>query len=83
MGWAIQNGITLSRSSVRYFRHNDMDHLRSILEDVERKDKAKKKPLYRRFIVVEGIYQVRHRPARGLSYGACVRAELGRNANKK
>lgn len=56
VGWAIQNGITLSRSSVRYFRHNDMGHLRSILEDVERKDKAQKRPLYRRFIVVEAIY---------------------------
>ncbi|BBN03841.1 serine palmitoyltransferase [Marchantia polymorpha subsp. ruderalis] len=55
--WGIQNGLYLSRSTVKLFKHNDMKHLESLLEEVFREDKRKKKALNRRFIVVEAIYQ--------------------------
>ncbi|KAL2645206.1 hypothetical protein R1flu_012793 [Riccia fluitans] len=55
--WGIQNGLYLSRSTVKLFKHNDMKHLESLLEEVMREDKRKKKALVRRFIVVEAIYQ--------------------------
>lgn len=55
--WGIQNGLSLSRSTVRFFRHNDMKHLESLLEEVVKADKRKKKALNRRYIVVEAIYQ--------------------------
>ncbi|CAM6128385.1 unnamed protein product [Calypogeia fissa] len=35
-----------------------MKHLESLLEDVLKEDKCKKKDLNRRYIVVEAIYQV-------------------------
>ncbi|XP_028806876.1 long chain base biosynthesis protein 1 [Neltuma alba] len=53
--WGIQNGLCLSKSTVVYFKHNDMDSLRQTLENVAKKHKRDKK--MRRYIVVEAIYQ--------------------------
>jgi serine palmitoyltransferase len=53
----IQQGIGLSRCNVLYFRHNDADDLARILEDVREKDRRRKRGLYRKFIVVEGIFR--------------------------
>lgn len=57
VNWSIQNGLMLSRSTVKYFKHNDMASLRKILEGVKQQDQKAPKALNRRFIVVEGIYQ--------------------------
>ncbi|KAF1886485.1 hypothetical protein Lal_00045718 [Lupinus albus] len=54
--WGIQNGLYLSRSTVVYFKHNDMDSLRNTLENITSKNKRIKK--LRRYIVVEAVYQV-------------------------
>lgn len=56
--WSLQNGLYLSRSKLKFFKHNDMQDLKARLEEVRKEDKRKKKPLNRRFIVVEAIYQV-------------------------
>lgn len=53
--WAVQNGLHLSRSSVVYFKHNDMTSLESTLEKVTRGNKRAEK--IRRYIVIEAIYQ--------------------------
>ncbi|KAK7311082.1 hypothetical protein RJT34_08976 [Clitoria ternatea] len=53
--WGIQNGLYLSRSTVVYFKHNDMDSLRETLENITSKNKRAKK--LRRYIVVEAVYQ--------------------------
>ena len=58
VNWSIQNGLYLSRSTVKLFKHNDMSSLESLLEDNHREDQRKRKALNRRFIVVESIYQV-------------------------
>lgn len=56
---ALLVGVSLSRANVRYFRHNDMNDLRRVLEKVHSQDVAlKRKPTdQRRFLVVEGLYK--------------------------
>ncbi|KAI5386128.1 serine palmitoyltransferase component, variant 5 [Lathyrus oleraceus] len=54
--WGIQNGLYLSRSTVVYFKHNDMDSLSKTLENITSKYKGTKN--LRRYIVVEALYQV-------------------------
>lgn len=54
--WGIQNGLYLSRSTIVYFKHNDMESLQSTLEKVTFENNRAKK--LRRYIVVEAIYQV-------------------------
>ncbi|KAJ3330855.1 serine palmitoyltransferase component [Gonapodya sp. JEL0774] len=53
---AVQQGITISRSTVHWFKHNDMADLERILEKVKRDTARTRKPVTRRFIVVEGLY---------------------------
>lgn len=55
VNYAIRKGIQISRSTVRWYEHNDMDDLQRVLERVT-KEQAKK-PLTRRFIVTEGIFE--------------------------
>jgi serine palmitoyltransferase len=52
-------GVRLSRSTVRYFRHNDVNHLESLLEGIAKEDKKLNRDTsqQRRFIVVEGVYR--------------------------
>ncbi|KAI4330084.1 hypothetical protein MLD38_028392 [Melastoma candidum] len=54
--WGIQNGLYLSRSTIVYFKHNDMKSLETALEKivVENSKRTKKQ---RRYIVVEALYQ--------------------------
>jgi 7-keto-8-aminopelargonate synthetase-like enzyme len=56
---ALLVGVSLSRANVRYFRHNDVNDLRRVLEKVRHQDIAlKRKPTdQRRFLVVEGLYK--------------------------
>ncbi|KAL7189118.1 hypothetical protein ACSBR1_038897 [Camellia fascicularis] len=53
--WGIQNGLYLSRSTIVYFKHNDMESLQSTLEKVTVENKRAKK--LKRYIVVEAVYQ--------------------------
>ncbi|RDX67741.1 Long chain base biosynthesis protein 1, partial [Mucuna pruriens] len=53
--WGIQNGLHLSRSTVVYYKHNDMNSLRETLENITSKYKRAKN--LRRYIVVEAVYQ--------------------------
>lgn len=49
----IQTGIVLSRSTVHYFNHNDVQDLERILKETMPKHPSK---LVRKFLVVEGLY---------------------------
>ncbi|KAK3018746.1 hypothetical protein RJ639_004232, partial [Escallonia herrerae] len=53
--WGIQNGLYLSRSTIVYFKHNNMESLQNTLEKVTQDNKRAKK--LRRYIVVEAVYQ--------------------------
>ena len=52
-------GVTLSRANVKWFKHNDMEDLHRVLEQVRASDKkfGRKTNVQRRFIVVEGLYK--------------------------
>ena len=55
VNYAIRKGIQISRSTVRWYKHNDLDDMQRVLEKVV-KEQAKK-PLTRRFIVTEGLFE--------------------------
>lgn len=55
VNFAVQKGVDISRANTFHFRHNSMEDLERVLRDVQKK--FAKKPLTRRFIVVEGLYQ--------------------------
>ncbi|KAL7060749.1 hypothetical protein AAHC03_09653 [Spirometra sp. Aus1] len=55
---AVHEGLTASRSVVKFFRHNDMQHLEELLLEQAREDvkDPKKARQTRRFFAVEGLY---------------------------
>jgi 7-keto-8-aminopelargonate synthetase-like enzyme len=53
VNYAIRKGLQISRSTVRWYEHNDMEDLERVLAKVV-KEQAKK-PLTRRFIVTEAL----------------------------
>jgi serine palmitoyltransferase len=57
VNFAIHKGIQLSRSTVRWYDHNDLKSLEEVLESTGKEMKKKKLPLTRRFIVTEGIFE--------------------------
>lgn len=56
---ALGTGVTLSRANVKYFKHNDMQDLRRVLERVQATDESlgRKQNDQRRFIIVEALYK--------------------------
>ncbi|KAK7044202.1 serine palmitoyltransferase component [Paramarasmius palmivorus] len=54
---AVQKGIEISRSTVRWYDHNDLKSLEEVLQAVEKDRKKKRAPLTRRFIITEGIFE--------------------------
>lgn len=55
VNYSIQKGLEVSRSTVRWFEHNDLEDLERVLEKVQKE--MAKKPLTRRFIVTEGLFE--------------------------
>lgn len=55
VNYAVRKGIQISRSTVRWYEHNDMEDLERVLKKVV-KEQAKK-PLTRRFIITEGLFE--------------------------
>ncbi|KAF9205646.1 serine palmitoyltransferase component [Haplosporangium sp. Z 27] len=56
--FAVLKGTQISRSTVKWFKHNDMNDLERVLESIRVESLAhKKRPLTRRFIVTEGLFQ--------------------------
>lgn len=62
----------LSLPQVRWFKHNDVADLERVLQEVKREDASLRKPLNRRFIVVEGLYS---------NYGAEIRGDMPGSAD--
>ncbi|KAI9804144.1 MAG: hypothetical protein M1825_001546 [Sarcosagium campestre] len=55
INYACRKGIQISRSTVRWYEHNDMEDLERVLHKVTKEQL--KKPLTRRFIVTEGMFE--------------------------
>ena len=55
VNYAIRKGLQICRSTIRWYEHNDMEDLERVLQKVV-KEQAKK-PLTRRFIVTEGLFE--------------------------
>jgi serine palmitoyltransferase len=55
VNYAVRKGIQISRSTIRWYEHNDMKDLERVLQKVT-KEQAKK-PLTRRFIITEGLFE--------------------------
>lgn len=53
--YAIRKGIQISRSTVIWYEHNDLEDLERALAKVQRDQQGK--PLTRRFIVSEGLFE--------------------------
>ncbi|KAG1148078.1 hypothetical protein G6F37_003625 [Rhizopus arrhizus] len=56
VSFAVQKGIQISRSIVRFYKHNDMEDLERVLNDIQSEHIKHKKRLTRRFIVTEGLF---------------------------
>ena len=67
INFAIQKDLQISRSTVRWFEHNDLKSLEDVLLSVEKARRKRRGPLTRRFIVTEGILYLR-RTVRWLIY---------------
>ncbi|TFK28263.1 serine C-palmitoyltransferase [Coprinopsis marcescibilis] len=57
VNFAIQKGIQISRSTVRWYDHNDLKSLEEVLNQVEKDRKKRRGPVTRRFIITEGIFE--------------------------
>jgi serine palmitoyltransferase len=55
VNYAIRKGIQISRSHVRWYEHNDMEDLGRVLARVVKEQS--RKPLTRRFIITEGLFE--------------------------
>lgn len=55
VNYAIRKGMQISRSTIRWYEHNDMEDLQRVLAKVT-KEQARK-PLTRRFIITEGLFE--------------------------
>lgn len=55
INYAVRKGLQISRSTVRWYEHNDMADLERVLATLVREQA--RKPLTRRFIVSEGLFE--------------------------
>lgn len=59
VNFAIQKGIQISRSTVRWYEHGDYEGLERVLEGIRKEDKryGRKATASRRFIITEGVFE--------------------------
>ncbi|KAH9955402.1 serine palmitoyltransferase [Russula dissimulans] len=57
VNFALQKGMQISRSTIRWFDHNDLRSLEEVLQGIEKERRKRRGPLTRRFIVTEGIFE--------------------------
>lgn len=55
VNFPVRKGIQISRSTVRWYEHNDMEDLEKVLQRVIKEQAGK--PLTRRFIITEGLFE--------------------------
>ncbi len=57
VNFALQKGLQISRSTIRWFDHNDLKSLEDLLQGIEKERRKRRGPLTRRFIITEGIFE--------------------------
>jgi len=57
INYAVRKGIQISRSTIRWYEHNDMEDLERVLSTLVKEQERTGKPLTRRFIVTEGLFE--------------------------
>lgn len=57
VNFAIQKGIQISRSNVKWYDHNDMGSLERVLDGIVKEDKKYRRKITRRFIITEGLFE--------------------------
>ncbi|KAK0484472.1 serine palmitoyltransferase [Armillaria novae-zelandiae] len=57
VSFPIQKALQISRSTIRWYDHNDLKSLEEVLQSIEKDRKKRRAPLTRRFIVTEGIFE--------------------------
>lgn len=55
VNYAIRKGIQISRSTVRWYEHNDLEDMERVLKEVVREQEGR--ALTRRFIITEGLFE--------------------------
>lgn len=55
ISFSSKQGFIAAKSTIVYFKHNDVDDLEKKLKEYEEKE-AKRKKMYRKFLIIEGIY---------------------------
>ncbi|KAF2758288.1 PLP-dependent transferase [Pseudovirgaria hyperparasitica] len=55
LNYSARKGVQISRSTVKWFEHNNMKDLEQVLQKVTKEQM--KKPLTRRFIITEGLFE--------------------------
>lgn len=55
VNYAVRKGLQISRSTIRWYEHNDMADLERVLSTLVRENA--RKPLTRRFILTEGLFE--------------------------
>ncbi|GIZ38267.1 hypothetical protein CKM354_000168800 [Cercospora kikuchii] len=55
VNYPIRKGLQISRSTVHWYEHNDMEDLERVLQRIVKQGRGK--PLTRRFIVTEGLFE--------------------------
>jgi len=57
VNYAVRKGLQISRSTIRWYEHNDMEDLERVLSTIVKEQQRSHKPLTRRFIVTEGLFE--------------------------
>ncbi|KAI1340665.1 pyridoxal phosphate-dependent transferase [Xylariaceae sp. FL0016] len=57
VNYSIRKGLEASRSTIRWYKHNNMEDLERVMQKVAQ-EQSRKKILTRRFIVTEGIFEM-------------------------
>ncbi|KAI9610521.1 hypothetical protein H4Q26_006663 [Puccinia striiformis f. sp. tritici PST-130] len=57
VNFSIQKGIQISRSTIRWFDHNDMGSLEKVLEQLQYEEIKYRRKLTRKFIITEALFE--------------------------
>lgn len=57
VNYAVRKGLQISRSTLRWYEHNDMADLERVMSTLVKEHARSGKPLTRRFIVTEGLFE--------------------------